>query len=106
MMTLALLAQAGAPAATGGFGTQILLLYLLLGVAFYVFMIRPQRQKQKQHQALIESLQAGDRVVTTGGLIGTIVKTEKDSLRLRLAPSVEVSLLRGHVLGKAPEESA
>jgi preprotein translocase YajC subunit len=52
---------------------------------------------------MLESIQAGDHVVTTGGIVGTVVKIDKDSLRLKLAPSVEVTLVRSYVVGKAPE---
>lgn len=89
---------------TAGSGLQILLLYGLLGVVLYVFLIHPARKKQKQHAAMLGSIQTGDRIVTSGGIVGTVVKAEKDSLRLRVAPSVEITLVRSYVIGKAPEE--
>ncbi len=100
MTVLALIAQI---APGGGGGWSLLLLYGLLGVVLYIFLIHPARKRQKEHQAMLESIQAGDHVVTTGGIVGTVVKIDKDSLRLKLAPSVEVTLVRSYVVGKAPE---
>jgi preprotein translocase subunit YajC len=53
-------------------------LILIFGV-FYVFLIRPQQKKLKEHQEIINSIGNGDEVVTGGGIIGRITKTEKDS---------------------------
>ena len=48
----------------------------LIFVVFYFFMLRPQQTKQKQLKSMLESLRRGDRVVTAGGLIGTIAKAD------------------------------
>jgi preprotein translocase subunit YajC len=77
-------------------------------VIFYFLLIRPTRQRQKAHEEMVKALRPGDRVVTQGGLVGTITKVDEGSntLRLKLAPSVEVSMLRSHVSAKAGEETS
>ncbi len=76
MKTLVFLQEA-APAAqgAGGFGNMsFLLMMLLVFVVMYFFMIRPQQKKQKEMRKFRESLQKGDKVVTAGGIYGTIVE--------------------------------
>ena len=78
---------------------------VLIAVVFYVLLILPARRRQKAHEAMIGELGSGDKVITNGGLIGTITKVEEKSLRVKLAPSVEVTVLRSHIAGKAGEET-
>ena len=78
---------------------------VLIAIVFYVLLILPARRRQKQHEAMIGALGSGDKIITNGGLIGTITKVEEKSLRVKLAPSVEVNVLRSHVAGKAGEET-
>ena len=49
----------------------------LIFVVFYFFLIRPQQQKAKQHEAMLDALRRGDRVVTAGGIIGTVAKVDE-----------------------------
>jgi preprotein translocase subunit YajC len=89
-----------------------LLSYVVLWVPiiaiFYFLMIAPQRKRQKQVREMLENLKNGDKVVTSGGLLGTIVRVnkEEDSIRLRIATSVEVDLQRSAVTGVVPEAAA
>ncbi|MDP2233906.1 MAG: preprotein translocase subunit YajC [Actinomycetota bacterium] len=74
-------------------GDQSSLIFLMIfGIAFYLFLIRPQQMRQKQQQQMIAALRPGDRVVTVGGLYGTIVSIEGDTLGLRIADSVVVDV--------------
>ncbi len=100
-----LLAQAGgaAPAQPSMFGMFLPL--IMIGAIMYFLVFLPQRRRQKAHEAMLGALVAGDRVITTGGIVGTVIKAEPDSLRLRIAPSVEVTVLRSYVAGKAGEET-
>lgn len=83
-----------------------LVMFGLLLVIFYFFLILPQRRKQKAHQAMLDALVPGDRVVTTGGIVGTVIKAENTTVRLKIAPSVEINVLKGYVAGKSGEETA
>ena len=77
--------------------------YLLLWgpiiAIFYFLVFGPQRKRQKKMQEMLDSLKNGDKVITTGGILGTIVKVnkEEDSVRLRIAPSVEIDVTRSSV---------
>ncbi|RMG42715.1 MAG: preprotein translocase subunit YajC [Acidobacteria bacterium] len=106
MLRLAPVAQA-APAA-GNDWVQMLVSFIpILGIVliFYVLIFLPMRRREKAHEAMIKALKAGDKVITSGGLIGTVTRLEDETIRLRLAPQVEVTLLRRNVAGKMSEES-
>jgi preprotein translocase subunit YajC len=77
--------------------TTFFLPMVLVLVVFYFLMIRPQQQKQKQLKAMLESLRRGDRVVTAGGLIGSIVKSEADEVTLEIADGVRVRVVRSTI---------
>ncbi len=67
---------------------------LLIGV-FYFFMIRPQQKRAKQHQEMVNNIQRGDRVLTSGGIFGTIHKVENDTeVSVDIAENVRVRVLR------------
>ena len=57
----------------------------LLFVVFYFALIRPQQRKQKEHAELLKGVRPGDKVVTTGGIIGTIVTVKEKSISIRSA---------------------
>ena len=75
--------------------TMISLLYIIgLFVILYFLMIRPQQQRQKKHQEMIKNLKANERIVTIGGIYGTIVKIKEDSLILKIADNTEIEILK------------
>jgi len=101
---LALLAQQ--PAAPGA--TAYLIQFapiLLVFVIFYFLLIRPARQRQKAHEEMLKQIQPGETVVTSGGLVGKVIKADDTKLKVRIAPTVEVTVLRSHIAGKSDEES-
>ncbi|NMA51461.1 MAG: preprotein translocase subunit YajC [Peptococcaceae bacterium] len=74
---------------------MVSLLYIIgLFVILYFLMIRPQQQRQKKHQQMIKNLKANDRIVTIGGIYGTIVKIKEDSLILKIADNTEIEILQ------------
>ena len=74
------ISPAYAQAAGGGFGgMESLLPLVLIFVVFYFLLIRPQQKKQKEHRPMLESLHRGDRVVTAGGIMGTITKVQGEN---------------------------
>ena len=74
-----------------------LLPFALILVVFYFLLIRPQQQKAKETQAMLDALKMGDSVVTNGGLYGKIVKLQDTEVSLEIAPNVKVRLERGAV---------
>ncbi len=67
-----------------GWKTAIML--VAMGLVFYFFIIRPQSQEQKKEAQYRDSLKKGDRVMTAGGIHGTIFSTEKSHIHLEIAP--------------------
>ncbi len=88
-----------AQSAGGGFGDLGMFVPLvLIFVVFYFLMIRPQQKKQKSHREMIGALRRGDRIVTNGGLIGSISRVANDSeLIVEIASGVKVRVLRAMV---------
>lgn len=69
----------------------------LIFVVMYFLVIRPQSKKAKEHQQMIAGIKSGDRVLTAGGLIGTVVKVMESELEVRIAPSVNVTVARSMI---------
>lgn len=71
---------------------------IILFVMFYFLLIRPQQQKQKKHQAMVNNLKKGDKVTTIGGLYGTVTGFKGDqTVILKIANNVEIEFLRNAV---------
>ena len=87
----------------GGLGGALLPMLLIFGV-FYLLLIRPQQKKQRQLQATIAELKTGDRVVTTGGIIGTITAVRDTSFLIRSADKSILEIARSAVAGVDSEE--
>ena len=81
-----------------------LILMVLLLVVFYVMFIRPQRQRQAEHQATIDSLTEGDDVLTTGGIYGTVTQAEGDDLVVEITDGVSVHMTRRGIAAVLPPE--
>ena len=92
------MAQAGG---AGGL-MAFLPLIVIMGI-FYVLLILPAQRRQKKTQEMINALKNGDKVITAGGIYGTIVGLEGDSVQLRIADQVKVKVLRSAVSGLQPE---
>ena len=89
----------------GGLGalSGLLPMLLIIGV-FYMLLIRPQQKRQRQLQETISQLKAGDRIVTTGGVIGTITTVRDTSFLIRSADKSILEIARSAVAGIDEEE--
>ena len=86
----------GFPGLPGGFeGVAQFVPLILIFAVFYFLLIRPQQKKMKAHRALLSQLSRGDRIVTNGGLVGTITKVVNDSeVQVEIADGVRVTIMR------------
>jgi len=102
MIFSALFAAAQAQPASGGAVPQGNLLTAFLPFVavfgiFYVLIIMPQRKKQKKHQESIEALKPGDKVITTGGIFGSVMGILKDRIELKIAANVKIEITKGAI---------
>jgi preprotein translocase subunit YajC len=76
---------------------------VILFVVFYLFLIRPQVKRQKEHQKLVQALGKGDEVVTSGGIVGRIVEVGDNFLKVEIAKGVDVRLQKPAVTTVLPK---
>ena len=68
---------------------------ILIFVIFYFFLIRPQQKKVKEHKAMIETLKRGDKVITSGGIVGTVDRViDNDKVDVEIAENVKVEIVK------------
>ena len=95
------ISQAFAQAASSGGGSSFLIQIaplILIFAVFYFLLIRPQQKKMKDHKAMVAALAKGDKVVTAGGLMGTIFKIEDDKIAtIEIAENVRVKVVRSTI---------
>jgi preprotein translocase subunit YajC len=99
MIEMAYAQGAGAASPAGG-GFSMLVPLLLMFAVFYFLLIRPQQKKQRRHQDMLKALKVGDRVVTSGGLVGTIVEGGDPFVKLEIADRVRVEVGRSYIAGR------
>lgn len=92
----------------GGGMIQTIILFGLIFVIFYFMIIRPQQKRQKQRQKMLDAVQKGDKIVTSGGIHGTVIGIEEKTVLVQIADNVKVKVDRtavGAVLTEPkPEE--
>lgn len=83
----------------GGMGQYTSLIFIAAVFAiFYFILIRPQQKRAKQHKEFLENLKKGDKVITSGGLYGTITGISDDSVTIEIAEKVRVKVDKGTVV--------
>ena len=90
--------------AGGGFAGLIPL--LLMFVVFYFILIRPQQKQARKHQDFVRNLKMGDRVVTSGGLHGTVTGMTDTTVTLEIADKIRVKVTRTAIGGSSQEAAA
>ncbi|HEV2287961.1 MAG TPA: preprotein translocase subunit YajC [Candidatus Acidoferrales bacterium] len=77
--------------------------FILILVILYVLMIMPAQRRQKKLAAMIAALKNGDKVITNGGIYGTVVGLDNESVQLRIAEQVKIRVARNAIAGLQPE---
>lgn len=91
---------------TGGTLTQFFFLFAPLLVIWYLLVILPQQRQRRKTQEMLASLKTGDRVLTSGGIYGTIVGFQNEVVQLQVANQVKIDVARSAVSGvQAPDGS-
>ena len=70
---------------------------ILIFLIFYFLLIRPQQKKQKEHKVLLDSIQRGDEILSSGGILGKVIKVDNDKLTVEIAKNVNVTIIRSTV---------
>ena len=100
-MEFVILSAAAGGAGGSAFFGQLFPL-LLIFVVFYMFLIRPQQKRAKEHEAKINAVQKNDDVVTAGGLMGKVTKVADDYVEVEIAPNVRVKAVKSTIANVQP----
>jgi len=84
--------QAGGSAQGGGF--SMLIMMAVIFAIFFFLIIRPQRKKQKEHQSLVQSLKGGERIITSGGIYGTVDRVMDDRVEVKVDKNTRIQVLK------------
>lgn len=105
MSTHSLLLALGAPPDGGSVSPWVQLVPFALVLAiFYFIILMPMRRRQKKVEAFLQNLKIGDKVITTGGLYGSITRLGDQSLQLQVADKIRVEIARSAVIGFQGQE--
>ena len=96
-------AFAQAAAGSGDPGWTGMLPIILMFVLLYFMLIRPQMKRAKEHKSMTASLQKGDEIVTSGGVLGKITKLSEGYISIEIAPQVEINVQRAAVQTLLPK---
>ncbi len=94
-------AETAGPAAGSGYSSIIML--VLFGLVFYFLLIRPQTKRQKEHKAMLDAVQKGDEVVTSGGILGKVSKLTDNFIVLNVGDKVEMKFQRHSITATLPK---
>jgi len=98
-------APTGGPGQSPGFLMQFVVPLALVFGIFYFLVIRPANKKQKALQEMLNGLKNGDRVITTGGILGTVAGITDAVVQIRVANGVKIDVSRNAIAGLQKEES-
>jgi len=100
-----LMSSPGAADGSGGGFLATWGILIPLFLIMYLMLIRPQRKKQKEHDKMVGELKKGDKVVTSGGMFGSIfaIQDEQNKVVLKIANEVKVEMLKSSIAGKVEE---
>jgi len=82
-----------------GSSFSMLVPFLVIFVIFYVLIIRPQNKERRKHQEILDGLKSGDRIVTAGGIFGTIHSVTDETVQVKVGEKIKLTVLRSSVRG-------
>lgn len=94
----------GAQQQGGGSGMEGIVMLVIMFAIFYLLLIRPQQKRAKQHKELVNSLKAGDQVVTAGGIHGKVAAVQDMIVTLEIASNVRVKVNRSSIVGTKTDQ--
>lgn len=95
-------AGGGAPGGAGFFGPDLFII-LAFALVFYFIIWRPQSKRAKEHKELVGGIDKGDEIITTGGLIGKVIKVDEQFLILEVANGVELKMQKHAITAALPK---
>ncbi len=96
--TAVVIAMAAAPNSSVNPLIQFIPFVLVLAIFYFVILL-PMKRRQKKVEEFLGAIKVGDKVVTTGGLYGSVAKLDTDSVHLQIAPNVRVEVSRAAIVG-------
>ncbi|MDH5433647.1 MAG: preprotein translocase subunit YajC [Gammaproteobacteria bacterium] len=84
-------------------GTSTLIMMVLFVAVFYFLLIRPQSKRQKEHKSMLEAIQKGDEVVTTGGILGQVLKITDHFIVLNIGNNIEMKFQKQSIAATLPK---
>lgn len=91
------------PSGGEGGGGSMMSMFIMFGlviVIMYFMMIRPQQKRQKEHQALLDSIKKGDKVVTTSGMHGSVTEVDDKTMTVMVAENVKIKFEKSAIANK------
>ncbi|RCK77370.1 MAG: Preprotein translocase subunit YajC [Ignavibacteriae bacterium] len=101
MEILNLIAMAPQGQGSGGGIASTLIMFAAIIAIFYFMIIRPQQKRQKERQKMLDSIQKGDKVITIGGVHGTVVGMDEKTVLIQIADNVKVKFEKSAISTKA-----
>ncbi|MDA0989577.1 MAG: preprotein translocase subunit YajC [Verrucomicrobia bacterium] len=97
MMDMNMIVAMAPPAGGQGGGLGMFLPMILIFAIFYFMLIRPQQRKEKERRALIDNIKSGERIMFSGGIIGTVANVKETTFVVKIADNVKIEVARGAV---------
>jgi len=99
-------AMAGGAEQQAGGGMEGIVMLVIMFAIFYLLLIRPQQKRAKQHKELVNSLKAGDEVVSAGGIHGKVTAVQDEIVTLEIASNVRIKINRSSIVGTKTDQLA
>jgi preprotein translocase subunit YajC len=99
----ALLAMAAPPQSGGSAWVQFIPILIVIAI-FYFVVVMPMKKRQQKVQAFLKELKAGDKVITSGGIYGSLVKVNEQSVQLQVANNVRIEVSKAAIIGYQGQE--